>query len=56
MDDWLIFYPTSDTEQYQLMILHGFVVNQTDYEGFNSVLCALTLLGRTYYVILCNPE
>ena len=24
---WFIFYPTSDTEHYQLMILHEFVVN-----------------------------
>ena len=42
-----IFYPTSDTEHYQLMILHDFVVNLTNY---------LELLRITYYEIALKPE
>ena len=40
-------YPTSDTEHYQLMKLHEFIVDLTNH---------IYLPKRTYYVIASKPE
>ena len=48
-------YPTIDIEHYQLMRLHGLVVNFMDYGVFISVLCNTKLLSRMYYVTSHNP-
>ena len=42
------FYPTSDIEHYQRMILHEFVVELKRIGMYIRVLCALVLLVRTY--------
>ena len=47
----LRFYPTSDTEHYQLMRLYDFFVNRTNYGMCICVLCALEVLRQTYYVM-----
>ena len=47
----LRFYPTSDTEHYQLMRLYDFFVNRTNYGMCICVLFALEVLRQTYYVM-----